>query len=316
MRNRITPLSITALTICASATLVACGGDSGTGTSPSAAGSVSVALTDGAFPFDSVARADLFVVRIDGKIADTDSASAEAGKDDDSHSNTDPSRDWVTLAAPNQLFNLLDLQNGKSVNLAQTMLPSGTYRGFRLILDTDKSSITLRNGTVLSGKNGGIKFPSAGRSGIKIELASPFTVVAGKSQMVVDFDLGRSFVLRGNSIERNGLIFKPVVRASAIEQTGGLSGTVHATTATGAVVANASVDILKAGTAVTDTVAANVVATTKTDSTGAYAAMWLQPASYAVRATPPAGSTNKPAIVPSVTVTSGKTTTGTDIVLP
>lgn len=317
MRQKISSLSVAALAVCAGMALGACSGDSGAGsTSPSAAGSVSIALTDAPFPFDSVARADLFVVRIDGKVADSDSAGAEAGKDDDSHSNTDPSRDWVTLAAPNQLFNLLDFQNGKSVNLAQTTLPSGTYRGFRLILDVNKSSITLKNGNILNSANGGIKFPSAGRSGIKIALARPFTVTSGKSQMVVDFDLGHSFVMRGNSIGRNGLLFKPVIRASAVEQTGGIAGTVHATSATGAVVANASVEILKAGTALTDTLSSNLIATTKTDSAGAYATLWLQPATYTVRATPPTGSANKPALAPSVTVTSGKTTSGTDIVLP
>src|SRR6185437_6254617 len=141
-------------------------------------------------------------------------------------------------------------------------------------------------------------------------------VVSGLSQMVIDFDLGHSFVLRGNSIAKNGLIFKPVIRASASEETGGIAGTVHATAATGAGVANATIEILKAGTALTDTVSANVVSTTKSDSTGAYKVLWLQPASYAVRATPPTGSTNQPALVPSVTVTSGNTTSGTDIVLP
>jgi hypothetical protein len=316
MRHHLKSLAITGFTAFATATLVACGSSADAGTSPAAAGSVSVALTDAPFAFDSVARADLFVVRIDGKIADTDSAGAEAEKNDDSHSNTDPSRDWVTLAAPNQTFNLLDLQNGKSVNLAQPTLPSGTYRGFRLILDIDKSSITLKNGTVLTGANGGIKFPSAGRTGIKINLAQPFVVVSGKSQMIVDFDLGHSFVMRGNSIGRNGLLFKPVIRASAIEQTGGIAGTVRATSDTGAVVANASIEILKAGTTLTDTVSANVIATTKTDSTGAYQALWLSPATYSVRATPPAGSTNQPALIPNVAVASGKTTTATNIVLP
>lgn len=314
MRHHLTSHAVTALTLCATAALMACGSESGT--SPSASGSVSVALTDAPFEFDSVARADIYVVRIDGRIADTDSLAADSGKDNDSQSNTNPSQGWVTLAAPNQAFNLLDLQGGKSVNLAQPTLPTGTYRGFRLILDADKSSVTLKNGTVLTGANGGIKFPSAGRTGIKIELAQPFSVVSGKSEMVIDFDLGRSFVMRGNSISRNGLIFKPVIRASAAEETGGIAGTIHATTATGAVVANASVEILKAGTTLTDTVSANVVATTTSDANGVYSAMWLQPGTYAVRATPPAGSTNQPALVANVAVTSGKTTNGTDIVLP
>jgi hypothetical protein len=35
-----------------------------------------------------------------------------------------------------------------------------------------------------------------------------------------------------------------------------------------------------------------------------------------VRATPPTGSLNHPALVSAVTVTSGKTTSGVDVVLP
>ena len=316
MRHPVSSLAIAGLTACATIALAACSSGTDSATSPSAAASVSVMLTDAPFPFDSVERADLFVVRIDGRLADADSADADADINDDSHSNTDPSRGWVTLAAPNQTFNLLDLQNGRSANLGQTTLATGTYRGFRLILDADKSSITLRNGSVLTGANTGIKFPSAGRSGIKIKLAEPFVVVSGGSQMIVDFDLGHSFVMRGNSIGLNGLLFKPVIRATASEQTGGISGTVHATSATGATVANASIEILKAGTALTDTVSSNVIATTKSDSVGAYTVLWLQPAIYVVRATPPAGSTNQPAIASNITVTSGKTTSGTDIVLP
>lgn len=314
--RRTTVRTTTSLSALAAVIALAACGSSSDGTSPLTSGSVSVALTDAPFQFDSVARADLYIVRIDGKIADTDSADADAGKQDDSQSNTNPSNGWVTLAAPNSLFNLLDLQSGKSVNLAQPTLPSGTYRGFRLILDADKSSITLKNGTVLSGANGGIKFPSAGRSGIKIQLAKPFTVVNGKSQMMIDFDLGHSFVMRGNSIGRNGLLFKPVIRATAVEETGGIAGTVHASTATGAAVANAAVEILKGGTTLTDTVSANVVATTATDANGVYSAMWLQPGTYAVRVTPPATSTNHAALVASVAVVSGKTTSGTDVVLP
>ena len=316
MRHTLRTMVITGLAACTTAAFVACGSSLDAGTSPAASGSVSVALTDAPFAFDSVARADLFIVRIDGRTAETDSAGAEAEKEDDSHSNTDPSRDWVTLAAPNATFNLLDLQNGKTVNLAQPTLPSGTYRGFRLIIDADKSSITLMNGTVLTRANGGIRFPSAGRSGIKIELAHPFVVVSGKSQMIIDFDLGHSFIMRGHSVEHNGLLFRPVIRASAVEQTGGIAGTVRATSDTGSVVANASIEILKAGTALTDTTSANVIATTKTDSTGKYDALWLQPATYSVRATPPSGSTNQPALVANVAVTSGTTTTGTNIVLP
>src|SRR6185312_5267501 len=135
MSRHITSHSVVALALCATTALAACSSGSDSGMSPSTSGSVSIALTDAPFPFDSVARADIYVVRIDGRTADVDSAGAEAQKDDDSHANTDPSKDWVTLAAPNAAFNLLDLQNGKSVNLGQASLASGTYRGFRIVID-------------------------------------------------------------------------------------------------------------------------------------------------------------------------------------
>lgn len=315
MTSKLLRISAAVAIVAASAAALACGSDN-TATAPSASGSLNVAITDSPFPFDSVARVDIFVVRIDGRLADTDSAGAESGKDNDSDQNRDPSRDWVTLATPNQSFNLLDLQAGKVANLAQPTLPTGTYEGFRLILDTDKSSVTLKNGKVLSAANGTIKFPSAGRSGIKIKLDKPISLVAGGTQMVIDFDLGKSFVMRGNSIEKNGLLFRPVLRGVARDATGGVSGTVRAVTAAGAPIASASVEIMKSGSALTDTVSADVVATAKADSTGTYTALFLPPANYSVRVTPPTGSTRSPAMLATVAVAAGKTTTGADIVLP
>ena len=96
------------------------------------------------------------------------------------------------------------------------MLPAGTYNGFRLVIDQSKSSATLKNGMVLSGgSTPGIKFPSAGQSGIKIVLAQPVVIVAGtETDLLVDFNVDQSFVMRGNTVDQNGLLFKPVVNAS------------------------------------------------------------------------------------------------------
>jgi hypothetical protein len=65
-----------------------------------------------------------------------------------------------------------------------------------------------------------IKFPSAGRSGIKIRLAQPVVVPATTAgatppTLLIDFDLSESFVLRGNSLGREGLLFKPGIKATA-----------------------------------------------------------------------------------------------------
>jgi hypothetical protein len=299
-----------------SAGLVACGSDT---ISPPQTGALTLRLTDAPFPFDSVARADLYIVRIDGKRASTDSADAQRNTgDDENGGNTDVTKGWVTLATPDQSYNLLDLQGGKTVNLGQVTLPTGTYRGFRLILDVDKSSVTLTDGTVLTGNSvPGIKFPSASRTGVKIVLDAPVSLTANGSVMTLDFDLGRSFVMRGHTISQNGLLFKPVIRATAEDETGAISGTVRASTLTGEPVADATVEILKAGTTLSDTVSANLIATTKTDANGVYTVAFLLPGTYAVRVTPPSTATTlDPALVDDVQVTSGDTTSGTDVVLP
>jgi hypothetical protein len=309
LMSRTAPIAGAALLIGA----VACG--DGTGTA-AGSGTLQMQLTDKAFSFDSVARADLWIVRLAGKRAGTDSADAEAGKDDDTDGgNTNPNNGFVVLATPNQSVNLLDLQNGTTKNLGQITLPTGTYNGFRLILDTQKSSITLKNGTVLTGtSNPGIKFPSAGRTGIKVVLAAPITLTANGSVMVLDFDLGSSFVMRGNTISQNGLLFKPVIRATAVDITGAISGTV---TRGGVPVAGATVQVLANGTALTDTATANIIKTTQTaDATGAYTESFLMPGTYAVRAIGPATASSTAAILQGVVVASSKTTTGTNIILP
>jgi hypothetical protein len=280
-------------------------------------GTLSVALTDAPFPYDQVSRADVWVVRIDAKRADASDADVAENVSDDESANTDPSRDWVTVAEPNASIDLLELQHGNVTNLGQVTLPTGRYKGFRLILDTQKSSVTLADGTVLTGASTpGIAWPSAGRTGVKIVLTKPIEVVEGGSLMVVDFDLGNSFVLRGNTIQENGLLFKPVIRATATEGTGSISGTVKSGGTTPAAVTGASVQVLQPGTLIGDTDPTKVVATTTTDATGAYKAAFLLPGSYALRVYPPTGSSLSPALVASVAVTSGQDTGGTDVTLP
>jgi hypothetical protein len=276
----------------------ACGSDS----TASGAGSVTVQLTDAPFAFDSVASVNVFVVRVDARTASTDSASAAAASD---------MSGWTTIASPNASFDLLTLSGGKTTNLGTSALATGTYNGFRLILDTDKSNVVLKNGTKPA-----VKWPSAGQTGLKINLDAPIAVTKDSSVIILDFDVGRSFVMRGNSISQNGLLFKPTIRAIASSATGNLSGSVHGDATNGPIVANATVEVLKAGSALSDTVSADVVRSGKTDASGNFALNFLLPGSYVLRATPPAGSIYKPAVLPTgITIASGATLSGQVIVL-
>ena len=197
----------------AGGTLAACTAseDASTGLASSGRGTLAVRLTDAPFPFDSVKSVDVFVVRVDAKVAETDSADASRDADADDKGKGG----WTTVAEPGAKFDLLTLRDGKSTPLGQASLPAGTYKGVRLIIDPAQSSVTLKNGTVLTATSDpGIKFPSAGHSGIKVQLDRDVRIGADStSQLTIDFDVGESFVMRGPAM-RNGLLFRPVIRTA------------------------------------------------------------------------------------------------------
>jgi hypothetical protein len=279
--------------------LAACSDSSGTGT-----GMLTVRLTDAPFPFSDVASVDVFVVRVDARTtATTDAQAADAANHDG----------WTTVATPNASINLLDLGSGKTMNLGATTLATGNYNGFRLILDTDKSNITLTDGTKPP-----IFFPSAAQTGIKINLDAPIQLTENGSVMTLDFDIGRSFVMRGNSAS-NGFNFKPVIRAVAEDITGTVTGSVHASV-TGAAVPDATVEVLKAGSPLTDTDPNDVVATGMSKPDGNFTIPFLLPtpagSPYVLRATPSAASGFQPALLPGgLTITAGMVTANQIIVV-
>lgn len=298
MKFRIEALAVLAL---AGAVVGACS-DSGPNVTGSSSGQVNVILTDAPFPFSQVKSVDVFVVKIQAKTADTDSAAAALEGD---------SAGWKTLVTPNKSINLLTLAGGNTANLGVATLPVGTYRSFRLIIDPSQSSVTLNDNSKPD-----VMWPSAGKNGIKIILDSPFTVTDGTTNLLIDFDVGRSFIMRGNSISQNGLLFKPVIRATTQQSSGILSGSVHGDSATGQAIAGATVEVLKSGTALNDTNPNNVVRSGMTDASGNYTLAFIPPGTYVVRATPPSGSLYKAGLLSGgVTITTGTTVSGKLIIL-
>jgi uncharacterized protein DUF4382 len=186
--------------------------DSSSDTLAPGQGRIALRLTDAPFPLDSVESIDVFVVRVEAKAEATTEADAQA----DVQSTSTSANGWIVLATPNASFDLMDLQNGVSTALGSATVAAGTYRSLRLILDTDKSSVTLKNHTTLTGiSNPSILFPSAGQSGIKVLFDTPIEVDDGETvNVLLDFDAEGSFVVRGNTILQNGLLFKPVIKAT------------------------------------------------------------------------------------------------------
>jgi len=276
--------------------VAACSDSSGTRT-----GLLTVRLTDAPFPFSSVASVDVFVVRVDARTA----APTETEASDESNQ-----QGWTTVATPNALVNLLDLRNGTTRNLGATTLATGTYDGFRLIIDPSQSSITLKDGT-----RPPIQFPSAGHSGIKINLDKPIELTEDGSVMTLDFDIGRSFVMRGNTAA-SGFNFKPVIRAIAQDITGSAAGSVRANTTEGAGVSGATVEVLTAGSLINDADPTHIVSSTPTDTNGDFQFKFLLPGTYVLRATPPTASGFKPALLTGgLTIVTGETTANQIIVV-
>jgi hypothetical protein len=274
--------------------LLAAACESGSNPTLTNTGKVNVMLTDAPFPFSQVKSVEVYIVRIDGKLAETDSAEA---------ANANDSTSWVTLVSPNTRINLLTLSGGNTASLGLATIPVGTYKSFRMIINTDSSSVTLNDNTKPN-----IKWPSAGKNGIKIILDKPFDVTTEGTNLLIDFDVGRSFVMRGNSISQNGLLFKPVIHAVTVQAAGTLSGTVRADSANGTRMAGATVEVLKAGTALTDTASANIVRSAVTDANGAFTIAFLPAGTYVVRATPTVASGYKPALLAGgATITAGST---------
>ena len=168
-------------------------------------------VAEAPLPAGSVKSVDIFVVRIDAKMEDA--TDDDAAKDtEDSESAKDG---WVTVAEPNKSFDLMTLTDGANTLLGDAQVAAGSYKSFRLIIDPAKSSITLNdaNNTVIGGESiTGLKFPSADKTGIKIQLSDDLVVTEGEtSTLVVKFDVSQSFVMRGATIDQNGLLFKPVI---------------------------------------------------------------------------------------------------------
>jgi hypothetical protein len=291
--------ALAALAIAGTLGLAAC--DDGNGPTLTNSGKVNVLLTDAPFPLSEVKSVNIFVTRIDAKLADTDSAEA---------ADTDDSSGWITLVSPNQSINLLTLTNGQTSNLGIATIPVGTYKSFRMIIDADQSNITLNDDTKPE-----IKWPSAGKNGIKIMLDEPFDVTSGTTTLLVDFDVGRSFVMRGNSISQNGLLFKPVIHATTQQNTGTITGSVRADNASGAGIAGATVEVLKAGTPLNDTQSNNVVRTGVTDASGNFTLAFVPAGTYVVRATPTVASGYKPALLTGGAVVTAGTTLSNQVII-
>ena len=221
-------------------------------------GTLSLLLTDAPFPSTLV---DETIVTID-KIEIRSTAAATTTTTD-----SDNAAQYTTLyEGEGKPFNLLNLQNGVTEELANVDLEAGSYDLIRM--HVVKAEVVLNDGTSYD-----LKIPSGTTSGIKIKITPELLIESGvESTVLLDFDVSKSFIVQGNPKTPAGIkgfLFKPVLRAMCQQFTGVIAGTVSENATTP--VANATVEIMRAD---------SVYSSAQTDATGAYSLVGLPALTY------------------------------------
>ncbi len=126
--------------------------------------------------------------------------------------------EWESLANVEiGRYDLLQLTGGVSQLLVDVEIPAGYLDQIRLVLGPD-------NVVVVDGVEIPMATPSAQQSGLKLNVQQELE--AGETYAyLLDFDVDESVVMNGNS----GYILKPVIRMSAMANTGSIMGKVHPT---------------------------------------------------------------------------------------
>jgi hypothetical protein len=181
------------------------------------------------------------------------------------------SNKFIVVSEDKLTLDLLTLRNGITEDLPAIDLPQGSYDLVRLYVE--EAGLKIKD----QPENYNVKIPSGKQTGIKIFISPALHIEGGlTSELLLDFDLSRSFVMRGNlshSAGVKGFIFKPCIRATNNSTAGRIEGLVTDTLKVK--INEAKVWVEK------DT----VMATAYTDTLGHYAFIGVPAGTYSVFAT-------------------------------
>ena len=173
-------------------------------------GHLVIKLTDAPFPFDMIESATVNITKVEiRKVGD--------GEED--------GYPYIELPLPDDSngFNLLELRNGVTADLVEMGIEPGNYDLIRLYVD--EAALKVKEGDEYM-----VKVPSGQQTGIKIFMEPALKVVSElTTEVVLDFNLEKSFVLKGNANTPAGIKgfnFKPVVKAVNKTIEGTLAGEV------------------------------------------------------------------------------------------
>jgi uncharacterized repeat protein (TIGR02059 family) len=173
-------------------------------TSTGGPGRLSVRITDDPFDISSVESATITISKIEIR-----------------QTGADEGNPFLELPMNPVTINIFELRNGITEELVNLEVPQGDYDLVRLYVD----EATLKLKEIDEPFN--LKVPSGEQTGIKVFINPVIHVEGGISaELLLDFDLSKSFVMRGQNA-RNGFLFKPCIRAANISTAGRIEGVVR-----------------------------------------------------------------------------------------
>ena len=242
-----------------------------------------VFITDAPFPFDTVGSVNLYVTKIEA----CSCVDSQAG-------------DWVTIAAPNKSFDLLTLQQGTTAFVGESPINAGQYAAIRMTINVDQSSIKYKDGT-----NAVVHWSGSNTGNIVLNtlIQKPLAVSATGSEIVIDFDVGSSFVY--NLTGGNDFLLLPHLRAVTSAGTGSIVGIVTQAKSGGFVpVENADVTVY-GGDPNRASSTWYTVATGHTNNTGDYYVGFLMAGTYIVSIEAPGSPWLATVTTPGIQVVAG-----------
>ncbi len=175
---------------------------------------------------------------------------------------------FMILSDDTVTIDLIDLRNGLTHTLIDMEIEDGEYDLIRLYVM--EAGLNLKD----FEDPYKVKVPSGEQTGIKIFISPALNVSGGLTEeLLLDVDLSRSFVLRGNMNHNNGFIFKPVIRAANMTTAGRIEGMVKDT---------AKVKVKEAKVWINQD---TTVATAYADTMGYYAIIGVPAGTYSIFAT-------------------------------
>src|SRR6266481_4971714 len=290
LRRRLTMPRLSLALLAAAAIAVACYKDDVTTVVPNSGKPMAkVLLTDDPFPFDSVRSVQVYIVNIAVSTHPDTGTSAD-------------SMHWVTVAAPHRQVDLLTLQQGLTDSLGTGQVTADQYKAVLVTINVDSSAgIRFKNGSEAV-----VRWNGAGQESYGVFVEAPITIPDSGAVIVIDFDVGRSFVY--NQLGDGAFDFFASVRAVNRAATGNISGAVSHDTSAGPAgpVADATVSAWGGGP--------NnwfILSTGKTNAAGHYRLAYLLPGTYIVGVAPPAPAASNfaSALDSNVAVNAGAETT-------